>query len=261
MKILRIATLILFLAAAVVFSQEQRGVEKYKNRLDADTYALLEKTGAASSMFKETQSPSLLPNVFSSDRIKKELKTMNVTFGVEILKVHTFTNKADTDAKNLAIYNVLMSVSSLKGILYYSASRKRMREFIHESYRIPSPDSRTRLSDLQVSDLVPSRTIYTYQHDSSFGENTYQVTYRALEGYFLMEMSNISQVWYGIIPIVDPGKLRYYIIVIPTDNAIMFYSMICVSGANPFGIMEGKAESFHNRIEALEKWFLSQYRD
>ena len=71
-----------------------------------------------------------------------------------------------------------------------------------------------------------------------------------------MRMENINLIWYGIIPIIDPGNLVYYIVVYPRGEYLVFYSVIAVEGANPFGLMESKAASFYNRIKALDAWFL-----
>ncbi|RPJ04983.1 MAG: hypothetical protein EHM28_13035, partial [Spirochaetaceae bacterium] len=134
---------------------------------------------------------------------------------METLILRKVGSRTDSPENFLKLYNILLSVSTLKGTMYYSASRQQIREFFIESYRTDAANSRTKLADLRVNTIQGELSIFGFQHDSSFGENNYKIDYFAQENIFLMEMVNTNLIWYGIVPIVDPGNLRYYIMVVP----------------------------------------------
>jgi hypothetical protein len=222
--------------------------------------ALLESKGEATAVFKEHGKLRYLPNLPQARRVTNKLEEMKPMFGVEICLVHKLAGqKADTPEGLVKIYNTLSRVSSLKGTQYYSVTRGRMREFFTESYRIDDPDKRNRLPDLEFRTPLPeAQRIFTFQDDSTFGRNVYRIDYWFKDGCIVMNMENASKVWYGILPLVDPGNLAYLILVYPVGDYLVFYSLVCVKGANPFGILESRTESFANRIKALDAWFRAQ---
>ena len=180
--------------------------------------------------------------------------------GVEVLLTYNFAGLQGNSEKNmLHIYNILRSISTLSGIEYYSASRQRMRTLFHEAYVVDSPDARNKLPDPVVQSIPSLSSIFVYQNDSSFGENVYRVLYNFKESYFLMEMNNLTQIWWGIIPLIDPQNLKYIILIYPFEDYLVFYSVICVNAFNFLGVADQKSASFYNRVKALYNWFCSQY--
>ncbi|MBN2353383.1 MAG: hypothetical protein JXD23_12485 [Spirochaetales bacterium] len=222
--------------------------------------ALLAGKGEATAVFKENGKLHYLPSLPQARRVADKIDAMNPMFGVEVCLAHRLAGRqADTPEGLVKIYNTLASVSSLKGTQYYSVTRDRMREFFTESYRIDDPEKRNKLPDLRFTSPPPSaHRIFTFQDDSTFGRNVYRIDYWFTGGCIVMNMENASKVWYGILPLVDPGNLAYLILVYPTGEYLVFYSVVCVKGANPFGILESRTESFHNRIKALDEWFRVQ---
>ncbi|MEW5815721.1 MAG: DUF6675 family protein, partial [Spirochaetota bacterium] len=66
---------------------------------------------------------------------------LNVTIGVEslyMLDMKGAVISADNPDDMLKLYNLLRSISTLQGIEYYSASRKRNRTLFEESYVVDS---------------------------------------------------------------------------------------------------------------------------
>jgi len=253
------AMAVLFIVSGILSAEPSGLPRKLQDLLGGQVLAKLGTSGEATASFHEDGALSLVPGSPFSARIRDNVRAMKPTFGVEVCIARRIGGKTDSPENLLKLYNVLLSVSTLKGTLYYSESRKIMREFFIESFRTDGPHSRNRLPDIFAGAVGPSLSIFGFQHDSSFGENNYKIDYFAGDGVFLMEMINTNQIWYGIIPIVDPGNLRYYIMVVPAGEYVLFYSVICVTGANPFGLMEQRAASFYNRIKALENWFVTRY--
>jgi hypothetical protein len=223
--------------------------------------ALLAGKGEATAVFKENGKLQYLPRLPQAAKLSAKIDEMKPMFGVELCLAHRLPagQKADTPEGLAKIYNTLARVSSLKGIQYYSVTRGRMREFFAESYRIDGLETRKQLPDQTFASAPPeSNRIFTFQDDSTFGKNEYRIDYWFADGCIVMNMENATKVWYGILPLVDPGNLAYLILVYPTGDYLLFYSVVCVKGANPFGILESRTESFYNRIKALDDWFRAQ---
>jgi hypothetical protein len=242
--------------AAPLFGELPASLRGLFSEADAAT---LDTKGELSSIFKEHEPLRFVPKLALGGTVREAVTRMNPIFGVEYCVVHKTRQSLDSEVARDGIYNTLLGISTLKGIEYYSASRKRMRELFIDAYCVPAPERKDRLPDPVNNGPIPSvRLINTFQHDSSFGENFYTVEYRYTDKAFLMTMRNSNKIWYGIIPLIDPGNLAYYIVIYPVGEYILFYSVVCVNGANPLGLMESKTESFYNRIKALDNWFQKQ---
>jgi hypothetical protein len=225
-----------------------------------DTAALLENKGEVTAVFKENGTLTCLPRLKAAGAVSARVAQIKPMFGVEVCLLHRTADKqTDTAAGLMGIYNTLLRISSLKGILYYSVTRAKWRELFIEAYRIEGPDKKNKLPDLVVADPPPpANRIFTFQNDSSFGENVYRIDYQLDSGCILMRMENVTKIWYGIFPLVDPGNLSYIILVYPAGEYLLFYSVVCAAGANPFGLLESRTESCFNPIKALDDWFRKQ---
>jgi hypothetical protein len=252
-----VAMLVLFACASLLFADLPPAL---RGLFPPEAAAQLEGKGEVTAVFKENGTLAFLPRLAAAAPLAAKVAAIKPMFGVEVCLLHKpGPKKADTREGLLGLYNNLLKVSSLKGILYYSVTRHTMREFFTESYRIDGPETKVKLADLTVADPAPAATsIFTFQNDSSFGENIYRIDYKVEAGSILMMMENVTKIWYGIFPLVDPGNFAYLILVYPAGDYLVFYSVVCVKGANPFGLLESRTESFYNRIKALDEWFRGQ---
>ena len=159
------------------------------------------------------------------------------------------------------IHGILRSFSSLEGIQYWSASRKTMRTLYAESYRIDGPETRNRLVDLSAplpSAIPAQESAFAFQRDLSFGANVYSYVFSAPSGAAVMEMTNLTRMSYGLIPLVAPKALKTRLLVVPASDGIIFYAESdSSSAAGPF--RSRLEESFSNRASALFGWFSSRY--
>lgn len=231
--------------------------------IDPETARILEADGEITRIIKKGENLTLVPETDNRKRMEEEIKKMNPLIGVEILILHTSkkTDIAETPEHNLLLYNTLRSISTLKGIRYYSASRKRMRIFYHDAYVIETPASRKRIPDPLVKTIPANDRLYAFFKDSSFGDYTCEIEYSSNERCHFMKMENLTLIWYLFIPIIDPHNLRSYIIMIPEGNHILFYGFSCLESSNPFGIAEGRIESLTNRIKAIYNWFDGRFEE
>jgi hypothetical protein len=226
--------------------------------LPASTYAELMKSGSIVQTAPEGQGPVLLPAHAASASIRSALASEKPNLIVEALYLYHRPRPADPQAELRSLYGTLLSISSLEGIQYWSASRQKMRTFYAESYRIDGPKSKRRLPDLAAPAAGPlpsAATCYAFQRDLTFGPNVYRYDYAVSPEAILLESTNMTSMTYLALPLMAPGGLKVRLLVIQTDEALLFY---VASGANApsLGIIRDKVEeSITNRAVALCKWF------
>lgn len=230
------------------------GEEHFISLIGKDNYNKLLKEGEVTSIFKGKEELKFLPPLENRAEILADLKELNPTIGVEILLLYKgVTLKKKQDFRKLN--NVLHSISTLKGIDYFSVTRNRRHIFFHDAYVVDSPDKRRRLPDPELSRVYPKHSVYAFLNDSSFGEYVCSADYRFQSPNFTMELTNVNTISYLFVPVVDPGKIKFFIALYPYGDSILFYGFTCVNTINLFGMAEGKSDSFYNRLIALYDWF------
>ncbi len=237
--------------------------QEEKVNLD-DLLALLkERDGEIVNLFKNYQEIRYAPAAVTEAIKDAQEAGFQSTFGVEGLFYYPSSYnreffQREPSQQHLAIYNILRSISSMKGIEYYSASRQRWRTFYLDSYVIPSQNAEQPLPDPLVSSIPEDSLLYIFQHDSSFGRNRYQAHYRYHEHSFLVTIHNLTTMRYLIFPMVQPQNMRILIHIMPTEEGLIYYGLSMVNVPNLFGFEERVANSFTNRVRALYRWFKSQ---
>ena len=124
--------------------------------------------------------------------------------GTEVLAV--YRNEAgnfDSPESRLRIYNILRSLSTMKGIQYYSASRERMRTLFAESYVVEGPDGEKRLPDPVADEIPVYSRLYALQEDLTFGENIYLMEFHYSGETFLLDSTNLTTMNYFFLPMVN----------------------------------------------------------
>jgi hypothetical protein len=203
----------------------------------------------------------LLPDRTLAEAVAREMRPLEPSVLVEALfLVPVDPAVLRREGFDLTVYNLFRSISTMKGIEYYSASRGRMRVMFHDAYVVKNPESRKALPDPLVRAVPPESFIHAYQHDSSFGRNTYEVRYTFLDSVFRVSMKNLTVMHYGILPVVQPENLRLELVVIPGVDHLLFYGCIGVRTYSLFGFEKKVHDSFYNRIKALYGWFSGEFQ-
>lgn len=229
------------------------------SHLPREHYRELIEEGSLKHFFADNVDLTLAPQVPGLENTRTALEEMEPKVGVEALFLLRERLAGDSEAeRDLALYNIFRSVSTMEGIEYYSASRERMRIFYEESYAVADPDSREALPDPTVSEIPRRDRIHVYQRDSSFGRNVYTVEYVRREDAYLMSMTNLTRMYYGIFPVVAPENLEIHLTVVETEEGYLFYGACGVNVISLFGLEDRAKDSFYNRIEALYRWFQSR---
>ncbi|MCQ2610935.1 MAG: hypothetical protein MJ169_04240 [Treponema sp.] len=162
------------------------------------------------------------------------------------------------DVSMKAVEKVMRSHSKMKGMQYYSNSRKRYETLYLDSYRVSGPGSKEKLPDL-LTGSTDGLTIWALQEDKSMGKNIYRVDYSMNDNQIFMQMTNVDDIYFGIIKGVPKEKLK--IVCSVTDLGDSYLVYVAMYGEFPqMGLMEKKMnQSLNARLEAVYKWMIVQF--
>lgn len=222
--------------------------------LTSDQAKTLLSTGSITRYFGAHEKPAFVPNSSLSSGIEAESSSLDYTTGVETLY---FTKDAHPNnaATLLSWYNVLRSISTLKGVKYYDLLSGSMKTLFYQSYVVDNPTDRKRIPDPLVASLPSESTITIMQHDSRFGSNYYRVRYRAAPDAISLTMTNLTTLSLWFIHVVPPGAMQLHLLVMPWNGQRVFYGSVEVKVTTFLGLKGLVRDAFHNRIVALYDWF------
>ncbi len=230
--------------------------------LDAIAKQKLVATGSYSSFFQDEPRVDLCPNPGAAADITRTLSTFHPNIGVQTLVVAPMpANLASRADRNLVLYNLIHQFRTMEGIQYFSATHGKIRTLFTTSHGVKGPGDRVVLSDPRYSTIEPVHVLFLEQDDTTFGKNLYAVTVKGLEaGAAELTMSNVEQVWFGIVPVLKPGALKLSMVIQPSADGkyLYFYGNVGIAVTKVFGMEAKVRASFYNRILALYNWYASQ---
>jgi hypothetical protein len=218
--------------------------------------------GELRNSLSESSPLKLIPEVTLRPDIEERINELELSVGTEVLTL--YRNEAidfDAEGSRLKIYTILRSISTMEGIEYYSASRKRMRTLFAQSYVIDGPEKLQRIPDPLVQEIPAYTRLYVFQEDLTFGENVYRWEYRYSGQYFLVTNRNTTTMRYFLLPMVKPEQSVTYILVIPAGREILFYGVTGAHTMSFFGLERTREDSFYNRLKAIYGWFTERIAD
>jgi len=198
-------------------------------------------------------------NDFTNALIIEAFAELKPNLIVETLYVYTKPKTANgaawTKSEQLNLYNEIRSLSTLVGIEYYSASRKRMRTFYETSFVIADESGIKPIPDPVVMIIPEKDSLFAFQKDLTFGENKYRYDFRASSDCMGFIQENLTTMSYGFIPLLGAGRLRTVVDIVDLGSELLVYA---VSGAQATLLpgIDGKVrDSFSNRADAIFGWF------
>lgn len=255
-KFITAIQLIMLSAFVLVASNVTGGTLDHLSSTDRD---LLYSNGEISRYFFNNDKPEYMFETTFKKDLMDEISKLNIKIGVESLY---FLKNSDLHNRDnitpLSIYNTLLSIKTMKGIEYYSESRKKMRTLFTESHGIVSMDDPNPIPDPVLETIPFNLSRYILQTDKTFGENIYEVTYNS-DGYTTwVNMINMTKMNYLFITMLKPEKMSINLFVIPVKDGLLFYGVCAVETLPLLGLEKSKKESFYNRIKAMYNWFANQ---
>lgn len=208
--------------------------------------------GSASNFLKSGEKPILVPTEKFGAKIGGDLDDLSFTIGVEVLHVlpDEFANRSTEELASL-----LLEISDLAGLEYYSASKDRMRILFFDSYFIDSLDTKIPIDDPIISSIPTTGSMYAYQEDNTFGKNYNTIGYDVQPGTIHMITENISTYRWGLVPIVRPKNLHLHVLIYRTENQIIYYGNFGARALRVGLIKDRIHNSFYNRLMALYGWY------
>jgi hypothetical protein len=227
----------------------------------ADLAALVSK-GELLLFHPDGVAPGLLPDTKLTATVEKRIVSGKLNIGIEGLFFTASKDLPDDYSKmpeserDLVMYNILRSVSTLQGLEYYSASREEMRLLFEESWVISDGKSATPVPDPMVKQIPAEDKIFIHQKDMSFGSNESEMTFRTAAGVFAADIVNLTPVRYkGMIKIVNPGDMQIHLMVIPVREGLLVYGTMSARTRDAKSFIDRARDSFTNRVVALTSWY------
>jgi uncharacterized protein DUF6675 len=218
--------------------------------------------GEISRYFFDEELPSyLFPTGFKNDLLEN-ISKLDVTIGVESLYLLNYSDLITTENTSmLSVYNTLLSVKTMKGIEYYSKSRKKMRTLYTESYAVKDKDNPEPIDDPVFKSIPEFLTRYMLQTDKTFGKNLYKAVYKFDGETIWINIINETKMKYLFIPMVDKEKMSVSLFIRAVDEGLLFYGVSTAETSSFLGLAKSKKESFYNRIKAMFNWFSDQLEE
>jgi hypothetical protein len=250
----RVLSLILFLAAAGSGSSSP-----LEDLIGAGRIEDLGASNPITEVQHQNPSPRLLPrNDQLSLLLNDAMETLEPTLFVESLyrykKPAGAAAESWTRTERANLYNICLSISSLAGIEYFSASRNRMRVFYETSAIIDGPDTKRLVGDPLYEDPPAELQIYARQKDLTFGDNIYQYTYYANSDSLVSVQENLSSLTVGPIAVVGKNRLRSVVAILDAGDSLLIYVASMAKTASFPGMADRAGRSFSNRAEAILAW-------
>ncbi len=227
--------------------------------IDPDTRAVLMNEKEAVVFHDGPLVPEVLPFSGFTEPIRQEIADGGLTLGMEGLYLlgdlpPGYRNSPSRE-RTLKIYNILRSVSTLKGLEYYSETSNKMKTLFEDSWAIDGFESKNKIPDPLVSELKPYDSISIYQKDNRFSKNQYTMSFRNEEANLSTSIINHTPLKVsGVIKMVDPEEMQIHIAIMPYQEGLAVYVMM--AAATDTRSFRSKAQqSFGNRAIALKNWF------
>ncbi|MGP1437646.1 MAG: DUF6675 family protein [Treponema sp.] len=203
--------------------------------------------------------------VFNSrllSRIEEKLSLKAPLFTLEVL----YFVKKSTKAKGTDLSKILRSISSLKGLKYYSPSRKKYRFLYKDSFVVEKKETKNgRFDYVRAEDPVnvgmDGLSILVSQQDLTFGKNIYQYDYFQDNYGMALMISNINPLYYSLFKAINENELSSYIIFHDVGDYLLIYACTKANFAKLFGLEKKIKNSFSSRLDALCNWVISKYND
>ena len=115
-----------------------------------------------------------------------------------------------------------------------------------------------KISDKNTGN-ADGQVLFCYQEDASFGVCRYKVEYKQNQDTLFALFSNIDTLGIGPFKAIFPGKMKINTIVIDCGDSILLYLGTDADSKKLPGIKGQLEDSFSSRMDAIYKWFLTQF--
>ncbi len=248
----------------VLFAVEDAGlIEKLSAVVGSDAAAELAKTSSLLYMnYGGTEEGT--PFKFNSTLLSRTQKSLPLKEPVFTMETLSLLKKSEA-GKTKKLANILCSISSLKGLQYYSPSRKKERLLYKESYVVKKLEGKGKPKYERVDDPVDKvfdgMSILVFQEDLTFGKNIYEAKYFLDANGVSIIISNIEPLYYSIFKALDAKDLNSMLVAYDVGDYLLLYTATRAKFKKIIGLENKVKNSFMSRLDAMGKWFESKYNE
>lgn len=152
---------------------------------------------------------------------------------------------------------LLRSVSQMKGMQYYSYTKKRRMTLYKDAYCIAGEDDRTRVDD-NTEGSADGVVQYCVLNDNSLGKTIYRASYYQSDNEIMMNLVNTSPIYFGPFVGVKAGNMQTNLLVTVCDDAIVVYMNVRANFLKMKLIEKTAKQSLLSRLDAIYDWFVEK---
>lgn len=202
----------------------------------------------------------LAPDAAATERIRNSVEGISPSFGLEALYFFPSTQAQELAPERL--YNLTRAISTMEGLEYTKENSTTRKTLYKEAYAINNPDTARRIPDPVVQRVPREASLYALQDDDGFGRNIYKVDHFHDSGVIHVQMSNLTTVRMGFVPVIRPDRFLLHFMLFPTKNGLFFYANGAMRVPAIMTGFEGLAQDgLSARLDALNDWFVTQLED
>ncbi|MGP1440927.1 MAG: DUF6675 family protein [Treponema sp.] len=203
--------------------------------------------------------------VFNSNllsRIEEKSSIKNPLFTLEVLYFVKKTQKA----KGRDLSKILRSVSSLKGLKYYSPSRKKYRLLYKDSFVLEKKETKKgKIEYVKASDplsgTMDGLSVLVSQEDLTFGKNMYKYDYFQDNYGMGLMVENVNSLYYSLFKAISEKELNSYVIFHDVGDYLLIYASTKANFAKLYGLEKKINNSFSSRLDALCGFLIAKYNE
>ncbi len=177
-----------------------------------------------------------------------------------IESLYLYKKKLDKKKDVRTISRIFRSISQLKGLEYYSSSRKKMRTLYESSYVIDDPETKIKQDD-PVERAETDFSVYALQKDLTFGEHVYRYRFISDDNSSGFISTNNDLLKYKVFKAVKPNDLQVSICVTDLGDYLLIHGLTRADFTSLSVLRKRVQRSFKTRGEAVLKWFIEKYEE
>ena len=267
-KLIKKMSLILLASAAFAGNCFAAENARVKELVGSKYYDALVKKGVISE-YRDDGSKGfrLLPETAYSSKInesqiQKDEKNYPYTYeGLYLLSKKDLLAKSGSSKNTITIDDVsvvVRSISKMQGMKYFSSTKKKECVLYEKAYMIKGPGNKTKVAD-QNTGNADGQVSYCLQDDNSFGVNTYKLSYFQKNDMLLCRFDILDKMGLGPFNAIYPGKMVINILVIDCGDDLLLYLNTDLDSIKFPGIKGQITDSMSSRMDAVYKWFITQF--
>lgn len=164
-------------------------------------------------------------------------------------------NSSEIDIKKAS--SIVKSISTLKGLEYYSASKKETKLLYSDAYVTDKIKNGKKLPD-PINDETDGKNVLVVLEDTTLGKNVYDYVFKQTDKEACFFSSNCENLYYGIIKVINADKMKVALTITDLGDCMVAYVVISADFFGFPGLHNKMYESFSNRADAMYKWFLNR---